>query len=241
MKYVRLSIAALCCAMISGCGIWDYFLLPQPEDTAQELYEIATDAMREKDYVTAATYFQRIKDNFPFSPHTVDAELALGDAYYMDEDYPMAAEAYKEFEMLHPGHEAIPYVLYQIGMSNLKSFRSIDRPTTMIQEAVEYFTRLIDTHGNTEYADLAAKSIVRCRELLAEHELYIGDVFWNSGRYDAAWRRYAYILDEFKDVPDIYKHVEEKSLAAYYRYREEQSAETRERIQGSWKDWFRWL
>jgi outer membrane protein assembly factor BamD len=241
MKYFRLGIMTMCCVALSACGLLDYFFLPPPEDTAQELYENANDAMREKDYLAAAKYFQRIKDNFPFSPYTLDAELSLGDAYYLDEDYPMAAEAYKEFETLHPGHEAIPYVLYQIGMSDLKSFRSIDRPTTMLQEAIEYFTRLIETSGDPKYAAKAPEAIAKCRALLAEHELYIGDVFWNSGRYGAAWRRSSYILDEFRDVPEIYKHVEEKSLAAYYRYREEQSRETRERVEGSWKNWFRWL
>ena len=241
MKYFRQGLIAICLVMITGCGILDYFFLPPPEDTAQELFENANDAMREKDYVTAAKYFQRIKDNFPFSPYTLEAELSLGDAYYMDEDFPMAADAYKEFEMLHPGHEAIPYVLYQIGMSDLKSFRSIDRPTTMIQEALEYFTRLTESYPGTDEANKAAEQIGKCRELLAEHELYIGDVFWNSGRYGAAWRRYSYILDEFKDVPEVYKHAEEKSVAAYYRYREEQSRQTREKIEGSWKDWFRWM
>jgi outer membrane protein assembly factor BamD len=229
--------------MASGCGILDYFFLPPPEDTAQELYENASDAMREKDYLAAARYYQRIKDNFPFSPYTLEAELSLGDAYYYDGDYPMAADAYKEFEMLHPGHEAIPYVLYQIGMSEMKSFHSIDRPTTMLEEAVEYFTRLSESYPNAD-ADLLAQvpeAIAQCRKLLAEHELYIGDVFWNGGRYGAAWRRYAYILENFQDVPDVYKHAEEKSLAAYYRYREEQSEETREKREGTWKNWFRWL
>ena len=241
MKYFRLCLISLCLVMSSGCGILDYFFLPPPEDTAQELFENANDAMREKDYVTAASYFQRIKDSFPFSPYTLEAELALGDAYYLDEDYPLAADAYKEFEMLHPGHEAIPYVLYQIGMSDMKSFISIDRPTTMIQEAIEYFTRLIDSHGSSQYAATAPAEIAKCRALLAEHELYVGDVFWNGGRYGAAWRRYSYILDEYKDVPEVYKHAEEKALSAYYRYREEQSKETREKIEGTWKNWFRWL
>lgn len=241
MKYVRQAIAALCLVLMSGCGIIDYFFLPPPEDTAQELFENANDAMREKKYNVAAEYFQRLKDNYPFSPYTIEAELSLGDAYYLDEDYGMAADAYKEFEMLHPGHEAIPYVLYQTGMASLKSFISIDRPTTMLDESVEYFTRLMDSYPSSEYTVTAPEQIHAARKLLAEHELYIGDVFWNGGRYGAAWRRYTFILDEYKDVPEVYKHAEEKALAAYYRYREQESKQTREQREGSWKDWFRWL
>jgi len=241
MKYFRNVLVTVSILMMSGCGIIDYFFLPPPEDTAQELFENANDSMREKRYHIAAQYFQRIKDNFPFSPYTVEAELSLGDAYFMDEDYTMAVDAYKEFEMLHPGHEAIPYVLYQIGISSLKSFISVDRPTTMVEEGLEYLIRLRDSYPDSEYAARTPEPIAECRSLLAEHELYIGDVFWNGGKYGAAWRRYVYILEEFPDVPEVAKHAEEKSLSAYYRYREQQSEETREGIEGSWKDWFRWL
>ena len=241
MSYFRKVFVTVCIMLMSGCGIIDYFFLPPPDDTAQELFENANDAMREKRYDVAATYFQRIKDNFPFSPYTIEAELSLGDAYYMDEEYPMAADAYKEFEMLHPGHEAIPYVLYQIGLSSLKSFISIDRPTTMIEESLEYLARLRDSYPDSQYAGMTDGPMAECRKLLAEHELYVGDVFWNGENYGPAWRRYTYIVEEFPDVPEVQKHAREKSVAAYYRYREQQSQDTREKIEGSWKDWFRWL
>lgn len=123
--YFRHLVLAACLLLLSGCGIIDYFFLPPPEDTAQELYEGANDAMQEKNYSQAAQYYTKLKDNFPFSPYTVEAELSLGDAFFLDGKYPEAAEAYKEFESLHPRHEAIPYVLYQVGMSNLKSFISL--------------------------------------------------------------------------------------------------------------------
>ena len=215
--YFRHLVLAACLLLLSGCGIIDYFFLPPPEDTAQELYEGANDAMQEKNYSQAAQYYTKLKDNFPFSPYTVEAELSLGDAFFLDGKYPEAAEAYKEFESLHPRHEAIPYVLYQVGMSNLKSFISVDRPTTSTQEALEFFGRLRETYPNS------------------------GDVFWNMNNYGPAWRRYTYIVDNFPDVPEVSAHAKEKALSAYYRYREQQSQKAREQIQGSWKRWFDWL
>lgn len=172
--YFRHLVLAACLLLLSGCGIIDYFFLPPPEDTAQELYEGANDAMQEKNYSQAAQYYTKLKDNFPFSPYTVEAELSLGDAFFLDGKYPEAAEAYKEFESLHPRHEAIPYVLYQVGMSNLKSFISVDRPTTSTQEALEFFGRLRETYPNSEYAQKSVEEMKNCRRLLAEHELYLG-------------------------------------------------------------------
>lgn len=239
--YFRYLVLAACLLLLSGCGIIDYFFLPPPEDTAQELYEGANDAMQEKNYSQAAQYYTKLKDNFPFSPYTVEAELSLGDAFFLDGKYPEAAEAYKEFESLHPRHEAIPYVLYQVGMSNLKSFISVDRPTTSTQEALEFFGRLRETYPNSEYAQKSVEEMKNCRRLLAEHELYLGDVFWNMNNYGPAWRRYTYIVDNFPDVPEVSAHAKEKALSAYYRYREQQSQKAREQIQGSWKRWFDWL
>ena len=239
--YFRHLVLAASLMLLSGCGLIDYFFLPPPEDTAQELYEGANDAMRDKRYMQAAEYYTKLKDNFPFSPYTVEAELALGDALFLDEKYTEAAEAYKEFESLHPRHEAIPYVLYQVGMADLKSFISVDRPTTSTQEALEFFGRLRETYPNSEYAQKAVEQMQECRRLLAEHELYLGDVFWNMNNYGPAWKRYTYIVDNFPDVPEVSEHAKEKSPSAYYKYREQQSRKAREEIQGSWKEWFDWL
>ncbi len=227
---------------LPGCGIIDAYFLPPPEDTALELFENGNDAMRDKNYREAAESYGKLKDNFPFSPYTVDAELAFADALYLDEEYLEASDAYKDFESLHPRHESIPYVLYQIGMSEMKSFVSIDRPTTMVQEAIQYFNRLIETYPNTEYAQNAPEQIVASRTIIAEHELYLGDTYWHMEQYGPAWRRYTYVVDNFPDVPKVAEHAKEKALAAYYKYRETESADNREEVEGSIRrDWFHWL
>ncbi len=241
MQILRSLLLVVTVMFASGCGLIDYYFLPPPEDTAQELYETALDAMGNKHYDVAAENFQKLKDNFPFSQYTIESELALADAYYLDENYAAAAEAYKDFEMLHPRHEAMAYVLFQTGSSLLKSFVSIDRPTTNVQESIEYFNRLRESFPDSEYAAGVDQAILEARHILAEHELYIGDVFWQSDRYGPAWRRYSYILDMYPDITDVYKHAEEKALAAYYKFREQQGQLKREELEGSWKDWFKWL
>ncbi|ABM28343.1 outer membrane protein assembly factor BamD [Nitratidesulfovibrio vulgaris] len=238
---LRAACMAALTFMLSGCGIIDYFYLPPPEDTAQELYESGNDAMREKDYVAAAQAYTRLKDNYPFSPYTIEAELSLADAYFLDEEYPAAAEAYKEFETLHPRHQAIPYVLYQVGMARLKSFISVDRPVNNVQEAYQYFQRLRESYPGTEYAAKAEEHMKECRRLLAERELFIADVYWRTGKYGAAWQRYSFVRDNFKDVPHAVEYATEKANVAYLRHREAQSENIREAREGSWKQWFKWL
>ena len=227
--------------LLNGCGIIDYFYLPPPEDTAQELFEAGNDAMREKNYLAASGYFSKLKDNFPFSPYAVEAELSLADCYFLDEEWGMAAEAYKEFETLHPRHEAIPYVLYNIGMANLNGYPSIDRPSTQVEEAYSYFSRLRESYPTTEYATVAAEKMKECRKLMAEHELFYAEFYFRMERYASALSRYQTIIRDFPDVPEIHSHAEVKAKAAFVKDREQRAESTREKREGSWKQWFGWL
>jgi outer membrane protein assembly factor BamD len=241
-KSLSCLVLAVCFLAVSGCGIIDMIYLPPAEDTAEEIFEAANEAMSEKNYVRAAELYNKLRDAYPFSPYAIDAELSLADAYYLDGEYGLASESYKDFESLHPRHPAIPYVLYQTGMSLLREFRSIDRTTTELQDAYDYFNRLRQTFPDSQYVKSAEERMVECRKLMAEHELFIADVFWHMKKFGPAWRRYTYLVENFTDIPEIVEHAKEKSRAAYYHYKEKAGEETREERQGSWGKWFKsWL
>jgi outer membrane protein assembly factor BamD len=226
---------------LSACGVIDYFFLPKPEDTAQELYEAGVDSMAVKEYSDAADYFAKLKDRYPFSSYTVKAELSLGDAYFLGKRYVDASEAYKEFSALHPSNKEIPYVLYQIGLSHFNLFKSIDRPQNHISEALEYFYRVEEAYPDSKYATASKKYIVKCRNKLADHELYIADFFWRSEKYGSAWKRYAYVVRNFKDLPKVQKYAMKQAEMSYYEYQKTLSQKERERLQGSWKELLNWL
>ncbi len=238
---IRLVLLLPVLFMLNGCGIIDYFYLPPPEDTAQELFEAGNDAMREKDYASATEYFTTLKDRYPFSPYTIEAELSLGDAYFLDEEYMLAVDTYKEFEMLHPRHEAIPYVLFQIGNANLKSFISIDRPQTNIAEAYQYFMRLQEAHPGTEYAAKALEYLHICRKYMAEHEIYVADFYWRTNRYTSAFMRYKTVVEQYADVEEYQEYARERARLSYLKSQEQLTESERERREGSWKDYFKWL
>jgi outer membrane protein assembly factor BamD len=241
MKACKTLLLIIALAVLPGCALLDVYFLPPPEDTAQELFEAGDEAMRQKEFDDAAEYFTMLRDRYPFSPYTPQAELMLGDAYYLDEDYSQAEEAYKDFESLHPGHEQIDYVIFQIGMSNYKQFASVDLPQENSGEALEYFTRLVEAYPDSEYVEEARKAIVKSRLYLAEHEIFVADFYWRAERYGSAYRRYTYVVDNFSDLPEVREYAEKRAELSYLRYREQDSNAERERIEGSWKQWFDWL
>ena len=83
--------------------------------------------------------------------------------------------------------------------------------------------------------------MIACRRLMAERELYIAEFYYRMGRSGSAWLRYKYLVENYKDVPEIYTHAEGKGQAAFILYREQQAKETLEKREGSWKQWFDWL
>ncbi|MGE4505332.1 MAG: outer membrane protein assembly factor BamD [Desulfovibrionaceae bacterium] len=243
IKAIRLLVlAAVLVAGLSGCSLIDYYFLPPPEDTAQELYEAGVDAMRDKNYADAAEYFVKIKDRYPFSPYTERAEIGLGDAYFLDEQYALAADAYKEFEVLHPRHEQTPYVLYQVGLSNYRMFRSLDLRQENISEAIEYFTRVVDAYPDTEFARQAQENILKSRRIQCEHEVYIADFFYRTQKYGPAWNRYKFVVENFADITDLQEYARNRAQYAYFEYQKTLSEQERARVHGGWLQWLKdWL
>ena len=234
-------VSAFLALVVSGCGIIDYYYLPLPEDTAQELYENGREAMYDKDYYTAADYFEKLKDRFPFSPYTPMAEIGLGDAYFLNEDYLAAVDAYKEFEALHPRHEEIPYVLFQIGVASYLSFTSIDRPQDQVVEGIQYLNQLKELYPETEYAQKADDYILRSRRILAEREVFVADFYWAASKYGPAYKRYQYVVDNYPDIEDASLYASRQAELAYLRYQREQTEAEQNRIYGTWTDWLDWL
>lgn len=241
MRKLLLMGVLACSLFLNGCAFIDEYFLPPPEDTVQEVFEAGNEALRDKDYGKAVTYFNRIKEEHPFSPYAIRSELALADAHFLDEEYWMAAEAYRDFETLHPRHEAIPYVLYQLGMSLKNTYTSIDRSAAEVKEALEYFTRLQQEYPDTEHGMKAAEQIAACRKTLAQREIFIANVFWGMENYQAAYSRFQHVVQTYPDAKEEADYARTKGEAAYLKFRQWQAQAIREHQEGSWKDWFSWL
>ncbi|MFO7802583.1 MAG: outer membrane protein assembly factor BamD [Desulfovermiculus sp.] len=236
-------VALVLCSLVlvSGCGVIDAVFMRPPDDTALELLQAGDTAMQEKDYDEAISYYTKLKDRYPFSPYSAQAELRLADAYFQDMRYAAAENAYKEFESLHPGHEDIAYVLFRIGLSNYKQFKSIDLPQDNVTEALQYFSRVNEAYPQASIADKASEYARKCRRFQAEHEIFVADFYWRTERYLSAWKRYSYVAQEFSMFEDILEYARTRSDLAYIMYQRKAAEEKRVSQQGSWKQLFDWL
>jgi outer membrane protein assembly factor BamD len=141
-----------------------------------------------------------LKDFYPFSKYAILAELKIADSHYHLEQYEEAIFAYSEFEKLHPRNEAIPYVIYQIGLCYFVQIDTIDRDQTPAAMALSTFQRLNKQFPDNQYARSGAEHLTRCYKSLAGNEYYIGEFYYKSKHYKAALNRFMAVLSIYPDV-----------------------------------------
>ncbi len=199
MRILALLLTAAMLMTLSACSARD----PDIDKPAHELARNGMDEYAEKNYRKSIRYFEKLRDWYPFSKFAKLAELKIADAHFNLKEYDDAIFAYQEFEELHPKNEAIPYVIYQIGISHFNQLGTIDRDQTVAHKAIDSFERLIRNYPDDLHTDDARQKISICRKSLAENQFYIGRFYYRSKRYKSALARFEGIVANWNDFPEI--------------------------------------
>jgi outer membrane protein assembly factor BamD len=188
--------------LFSGCAsVKEWFGLGGEEEMlAQELAYDGMDQYNSGWYKKSIETFEKLKDWYPFSKYAILAELKIADAHYKLRQYGDAIYAYESFESLHPRNEAIPYVVYQIGMCYFDQLSSPDRDQTPAKKAIETFQRLVVQHPDSPYASRAREHINLCLKSLAEAEFLVGVYYYKSKHYQGALERFKRVISKYPDV-----------------------------------------
>jgi outer membrane protein assembly factor BamD len=173
----------------------------KPDPTADALYEEGTRFLAEKRYVRAIDLLTKLKTEHPFSPLVTDAELKIADAYYLNQQYPEAINAFKEFHSLHPTNENIPFVLYRLGQAHLDQFTAIDRDQKNTEIAKSYFENVIQNYPKSPYAIEARDKLGKAVGYLAEHEFNVATFYMQQEKYPAARERFEEIVRKYRGTP----------------------------------------
>ena len=169
--------------------------------TPAALYKDGIDYFERGRYARSISFFQKLRDEYPFSEEAEAVELKIAEAYYRNEEYIQADETYKNYLTFQPTGRHIPHVKYQLGRVNLAQFTGVDRDLEKVRQARGYFESVIKDHPESEHAADARKKLTETRVHLAERELYIGNYYLEEERYPAARERFETVLREYGDTP----------------------------------------
>ncbi len=151
-------------------------------------------------YHKAKEAFENLLNNYPFSEYSLLAELKAADSSFYMEEYEEAVLLYTDFEEHHPTNEAIPYVLYQIGMCYYNQIDSIDRDATNANNAIYAFIKLLRAFPNSPYREEVTAKIMAARNFLANHEFYVASYYERTGKYEEAMARLEYLLKQYPEA-----------------------------------------
>ncbi len=199
-------------ALSAGCSSISLPSLPWSSDakldpTAEALYEEGIRKFNDKRYVRAIDNFSKLRSDFPFSPLLTDVELKIADAYYLNQQYPEAINAFKEFQSMHPTHEQIPFVILRIGQAHFDQFTSTDRDQKNTEIAKGYFETVLTNYPKSPQAAEAREKLAKCIEYLAEHEFNVAYFYYQQEKYPAARDRFEEIVRKYNDTQTAVKSL----------------------------------
>ena len=184
---------------LSGCG---WFSTEKSDAPPEVLAQEGIKDLKKRNYLDAIDTFEKLKDRYPYSNHAVLAQLKVADAYFYDQKYAEAFQAYREFEKLHPTNKAVPYCIYREGLSFYRQRSTIDRDQTYTHKAIAEFKRLKQKYPKSRYTAKANNYLAKCLKDLAEHEFYVANFYYKTKRYQAAIDRYQGLIQDYPRFPE---------------------------------------
>ncbi len=185
------------CAWLTGKEI--------PKNNPEALFRQGYEDYQKGRYEKAIANFQRLKEEYPLSDLVIRAELGIADSNFSMKEYGYAEIGYNDFLNLHPTNEDLPYVMYQVGMCHYKQMLSIDRDQTETLKAVSEFEKLLVRFPSSKFSFLAERLIRECKSRLAEHEYYVGKLYYKMKHYKAAMRRFENLSKNYPNLGLDYK------------------------------------
>jgi len=207
LREVRTSIESTGMRAVPARPTWAVLLLTlligatactaPPVPPEGDLFAQANREFENRDFAMAAQFYDKLLEQYPFSDNAETARLRIAHSYYLGGEYDKAIAAFNDFERLHPTSEALPFVEYSVGMAYLDQARPLDRDKAATENAKLQFQRVLARYEDTLYGRLAAFRIGQCDELLAGHELKVGEYYASIGKEQAALSRYRYLVAQY--------------------------------------------
>jgi outer membrane protein assembly factor BamD len=171
------------------------------ESDPESLFKDAQEDIKTDHYQVALEKLKVVKNKFPYSKYSVEAQLRIADVYFLQEAYADAAAAYEGFRDLHPKHESAPYAMHRIGKSYFNDIPSpLSRDLTSAQKAVDAYNDFLRRYPQAPEAEEARKELNQARTALADKELYIANFYYKRDHHDSARARFQKVISLYPET-----------------------------------------
>ena len=165
---------------------------------AEVLYNRGVDALTARRYNTAATQFDQVEQNYPYSSWAVNAQLMQGYAEYLQSKYTQSIATLDRFIQLHPAHRDISYAYYLRALAHYEQIADVQRDQRATQEAMGALQEVVNRFPESAYGRDAKLKIDLARDHLAGKEMEIGRYYLNQKLYTAAINRFQRVVEDYQ-------------------------------------------
>ncbi len=210
----RTAAAAVIAATVLGaCASDEDEYVERP---VEDLYNEALDALEEPNYAQAATLFDEVERQHPYSAWATRAQLMAAYAYYQDNAYDDAVLALDRFIQLHPSNRHIAYAHYLKALCYYEQISDVSRDQQMTELAMKALDEVITRYPESRYARDAKIKLELTFDHLAGKEMDIGRSYLRQGHYLAAINRFKMVIQHYQTtthVPEALHRLTESYLA----------------------------
>lgn len=191
----RFILVALSLAVLSSCSNNDD---KQIEESVDVLYNRASTALEDGNYVEATKYFEEVERQHPYSQWATQAQLMAAFSSYEDQRYDEAVIALDRFIELHPGHQDIDYAYYLKALCYYEQISDVRRDQDMTRLAMQALDALVKRFPDSQYARDSQLKMDLARDHLAGKEMEVGRYYLNRGHVNAAINRFRTIIEKYQ-------------------------------------------
>ena len=210
----RLGAAALL-AVLAACGdnTKNQAYIEKPVD---DLYNTAMDQLVGENYAKAATTFDEVESQHPYSVWATKSQLMAIYANYENGKYNDAIIAADRFIQLHPGSPDIAYAYYVKAICYYIQIVDVGRDQKTTEQALKALDDVVRRFPDSKYGRDAKLKLDFTHDHLAGKEMDIGRYYLKKGEYLAAMNRFRRVIDNYQTtthVPEALERLVECDLA----------------------------
>jgi outer membrane protein assembly factor BamD len=212
---LRLAAVFALAMLASACGS-DSKKDTYVERPVEELYNQAMDKFIDNNYRGAASDFDEVDRQHPYSVWATKAQLMSAYSLYQSNKYDEAIVALDRFIQLHPGNRDAAYAYYLKALCYYIQITDVGRDQKMTEQALKALDEVVRRFPESKYARDARLKIDLTRDHLAGKEMTIGRYYERQGQYLAAINRFRRVVDNYQTtthVPEALHRLTESYLA----------------------------
>lgn len=206
-RLIALCLIALSLSLVTGCNRETR----EDDRDAEALYAEAQQALNNRNFEQAIRLYRNLTTRFPFGRHAEQAQLDMAYALHRARQPEQALTTLDRFIRTYPTHPNVDYAWYLKGLVHydqaMGSLRRIfpgqivDRDQHSARRAFNDFQELTRRYPESRYVADARQRMVFLRNVMAEHEIVVGEYYFRRSAYVAAINRARFVIENYPNAP----------------------------------------